>query len=133
MTFLAKSLRYSLGQPLSLFLFRHSSLREIICLVVSGYELAFKSFEIIQCTQETTRIIARRIISNIWSALQNHCPQDPDPSKSSKSNKDPVEEVISLSQVACSVILHSYFNFTRNVNPGEVSSIGHSTDTSLFS
>ena len=34
----------------SFLLFQHSTLREIICLVVSSWEHAFKAFERIQCT-----------------------------------------------------------------------------------
>ena len=51
------------GWSFSSFLFWPSSLREIICLVVSGCEHTFKPFEKIQRDRETTMIITNRKIS----------------------------------------------------------------------
>lgn len=74
-------------------------------MVVSSCEPAFKAFERIPHTRETTMIVISRIIPDAWSVLQSHGPQDPNQSKSNKSKKDPVERVTFLSKVAYSAIL----------------------------
>lgn len=76
-------------------------------MVVSGYKQAFRAFEKIKHTREITMTTIRRIIPHVWSAPQTHGPQDPNQSKSTKSEKNPVERITFLSQVACSVILHN--------------------------
>ena len=53
-----------------------------MCLVASGYEHAFKSFQKIQYSREITMIIITRRIPNVWSALWSHGPQGPNQSVS---------------------------------------------------
>lgn len=49
-------------------------------------------------------VIISRIIPNVWSALWNLGPQDPNKSELMTSEKDPSEGVTFLSHLACSVI-----------------------------
>ena len=105
----------SLSRSLSLLLFWCSSLREIICFVVSGYKHGFKAFERTQCTRGIIMIIISGIFSNVWSALHSHGPQDPKWPKSNKSKKDPIEGVIFLSQMSCSVNLSYWVSISPEV------------------
>ena len=57
--------------PFSLFLFWCSSLRQIICLMVSGYKPPFKVFARRSCPRDTVVMtVINRIIPSIWSTLQ---------------------------------------------------------------
>lgn len=48
--------------------------REIICLVLSGFEQALKAFERIQCSREIITGTRSRIGPNTWRELQSHGP-----------------------------------------------------------
>ena len=75
----------------SSFLSYYSIHKEIICLVVRGCEHAFKDFERIWYTRETTMIIISRIIPNVWSALGSLDPQNPNHNQISQM-KTPFKE-----------------------------------------
>lgn len=87
-----------------LILFWHSTLKGIICLLVSGSEHAFKAFERTMYTRENTRIIKNIILASVWGLYQSHGPQDPKPSESNKSRKTHNEGVTLVSHLACLVI-----------------------------
>lgn len=76
-------------------------------------------------------ITISRIIPSVRRALQSHSPQD---SQQLKSKKDPAEEVIVLSQAACSVILCNYVSISpRSINPEIAGGVGHGRGISLLS
>lgn len=66
-----------------------------------------------------------RVIPNVWSALWNLGPQDPNQSELKTSEKDPSEGVTFLS--------HLSINFPRSVNPSVAGGVVHRTDTFLLS
>ena len=63
----------------SFLLFQHSSLREIICLVVSSWEHVFKAFERIQCTHGNDYDAISTITLNVWRALSAADAREADP------------------------------------------------------
>ena len=100
-----------LSWPFSLFLFWHSSLQEIICLVISSCQHELKAFEGIQYTRGTTSITISRILLSVWSVLQELCSQDPNQSESN----EPKKAVNFLSQLPSSVTLGSWVSVSPEV------------------
>jgi len=100
-----------LSWPSSSFLFWHSSLGEIICLVIGSCQHDLKAFKRIQYTRGTTSITISRIVLSVWSALQSCVPQDPDQSEPNESKPG----VNFLSQVPSSVILGSWVSVSPEV------------------
>lgn len=100
------------SQSFSLSLFWCSSLKEIICLVISSYKHAFRDFERLEHTRGIVMKILSRLIPTVWSALWSHGSWDP---TNRKTENDPAVRVTLWSQVACSVMLCNWVSASQEV------------------